>query len=311
MFIAAPDSAYKVKQWIVNGDVVAGNQDDTLRISNLDKEITVSVEFEDQTVVPVEYIVNFAVTGANGTLVATVDSSEINTGDEVVQGSEVVFIATPDSAYKVKQWIVNGDVVAGNQDDTLRITNLDKEITVSVEFEDQTVVPVEYIVNFAVTGENGTLVAAVDSSEINTGDQVAEGKDVVFTATPDANHKVKEWIVNGDVVADNQTDTLTIINLDKETTVTVEFESTTGIKGITQNEVEIYPNPVQTVLTIANTHQIVSVRVINIAGEELYAAPNNGAEKITIFVENFVPGVYFIVLRTADGKEFSKKIVKL
>ena len=41
-----------------------------------------------------------------------------------------------------------------------------------------------YIVNFSVVGENGTLTASVNDVEIIDGHNVADGTDVVFTASP-------------------------------------------------------------------------------------------------------------------------------
>ena len=87
------------------------------------------------------------------------------------------------------------------------------------------VVPETYPVNFSVTGENGTIAATVDSEAINSGDAIASGKNVVFTAAPAEGCQVKVWTLDGQAVADNTSNTLTVENLAAATTVTVEFEA--------------------------------------------------------------------------------------
>ena len=84
--------------------------------------------------------------------------------------------------------------------------------------------PIAYTVTFSA-GANGTLGATVGSVAIATGDHVAEGQDVVFTAAPAADYRVKEWTVNTVVAAGNTTNTLTVSSLAAATAVTVEFEA--------------------------------------------------------------------------------------
>ncbi len=93
----------------------------------------------------------------------------------------------------------------------------------------------EYAVTFAVEGDNGAIVATVDETEIDSGDLVEAGKDVVFTATPEDGFQVKEWTINGDVVADNTTNTLNV-TVTEEITVKVEFEA--------EEEEEVLTRPV-------------------------------------------------------------------
>ena len=81
-----------------------------------------------------------------------------------------------------------------------------------------------YIVNYSVIGGNGTLSATVDGASITSGTSVQSGKNVVFTAVPNANYRVKEWKLNNSTVVGNTTNSLTVNNLSNNITVTVEFE---------------------------------------------------------------------------------------
>jgi|GEM_PF-271375 len=80
-----------------------------------------------------KYTITFGVDGSNGTLKATVDGNEINTGDKVAQGKTVTFTATPSSGYKVKEWKADGTVVTGNTSNTYTCT-VTKAVTVKVSF---------------------------------------------------------------------------------------------------------------------------------------------------------------------------------
>ena len=146
----------------------------------------------------------------------------IASGDPVEEGSNVLFIATPDAGYQVKEWTLDGSVLAGHTGEFYTYNNLDQEITVTVEFEE--IPPIIYPVNFNVVGAGGSIDAEVDGMAIASGDMVVEGSDVLFIATPDPGYQVKEWTLDGSVVAGHTEEFYTYNNLDKEITVTVEFE---------------------------------------------------------------------------------------
>ena len=83
-----------------------------------------------------KYTVTFGVDGANGTLKATVDGSEINSGNKVEKGKSVVFTAEPDAGYEVGIWSVsNGAFVSGGEpgDETAEL-KVTENVTVTVTF---------------------------------------------------------------------------------------------------------------------------------------------------------------------------------
>lgn len=222
LFEAMPDPGYKVKEWTLNGDVVTVKAPETFTVENLSDDIHVTVEFEVIT-----HVVNFAVVGLNGTLTASVDGEPIVDGDLVEDGKDVVFDALPDEEYRVKEWRVNGVVVPDYTANTYTVEDLSQDINVTVEFEE---IPIVYhVVTFEVVGANGTLTASVDGEPIDSGDEVREGKNVLFTATPEANFQVKEWRVNGVVVDAKTVETYLLADIDDDVFVTVEFEVLTFV----------------------------------------------------------------------------------
>ena len=82
----------------------------------------------------------------------------------------------------------------------------------------------KHAVHFGVEGGNGTLKAKVGGTEIGSGAEVEQGKTVTFTAVPDTNYKVKEWKLDGAVVAGNTTTTHTF-TVTKAADVKVSFEA--------------------------------------------------------------------------------------
>ena len=80
-----------------------------------------------------------------------------------------------------------------------------------------------YTVNFSA-GENGSVSAKFDSTNIATGADVDYGKTVIFTAEPDEGYQVKGWKVNDNTVEGETYLTYTIENLAATVEVTVEFE---------------------------------------------------------------------------------------
>lgn len=89
-----------------------------------------------------------------------------------------------------------------------------------------------YQVMFNVTGGNGYLTAAVDSTNISSKANVTQKKSIEFTAKPNSDYIVKEWKVNNTIVYGNKTNYYNHANLSAPIHVTIEFE---------QIPVQIYP----------------------------------------------------------------------
>lgn len=134
--------------------------------------------------------------------------------DATISGDKKVITVTPsadldhDKTYTLS--LAPVEDAAGNE-----------SATQSVTFA--TVTWPQYQVVFAVTGANGTLTAKADGEDINSGDFVFDQSDIVFTATPNAGYKVKEWTLNTAVVPGNTTTSYTITDIAENSTVTVEF----------------------------------------------------------------------------------------
>lgn len=117
-------------------DYVVVGQDTTFGIAN-NKNATF-IEIPDVTVVTPTFEITFSVMHAlGGTLAARIEGAENNmtSGTEVEEGVTVVFTATPNTYFRVREWRHNGEVVENNTTNTFTLENITANATVTVEFE--------------------------------------------------------------------------------------------------------------------------------------------------------------------------------
>ncbi|NDW10899.1 T9SS type A sorting domain-containing protein [Dysgonomonas sp. 520] len=164
-----------------------------------------------------------------------------------------------------------------------------------------------YAVNFNTVSGNGTLTATVDGTAITTGNQIADDRYIVFTATPDTDYKVKEWKLNGSVVGDAK-NTFTLFGLEAASTITVEFEyNKVGIEDVSASDLTISPNPFADVVRIANAEDS-TLQIMDVTGTMVHSQKIAGAEE-TIRLENLSSGVYFFHVKK-DGQAKTVKMIK-
>ena len=198
------------------------------------------------------YKVEFSVDGGTGgTLKATVDGSEIHSGNHVAHDKTVNFTANPDTAngWEVAGWTVSpGSFTSGGGTSTTATLSGVTTNVIDVKVKFKRTHPVTFSVD---GGTGGTLKATVDSIEIYSGNKVKHDKTVNFTATPHEGYEVQSW--SGGVTVKPSTDnkeatltvttnqTVTVTFKKKEYTVTFSVDGGTGgtLKA-TVDSIEIY-----------------------------------------------------------------------
>jgi len=91
--------------------------------------------YEPKEPEPVFYSVYFSVSGGNGNILAIIDEISITSGDLVEEGSSIIFVATPNTDYRVKEWKLNGTTVNNNTSEAYVLSDLSASTTVTVEFD--------------------------------------------------------------------------------------------------------------------------------------------------------------------------------
>ena len=183
--------------------------------------------------------------GEGGTLIARYgeNNQQFTSGKNIPANTKLVFDAKNKAGYLVKEWTVNNQTVAKDKDNaTYKITDITENgkkvgerLTVNA-LSDKLDVKVQFSsdshkITFS-SGEGGKLTAALgDGGAVTTGQAVAEGADVTFTAVPDNDKVVAGWTVDGKKYYWQDTSdlyrekTLTLENIEKDHTVSVSFSN--------------------------------------------------------------------------------------
>lgn len=263
---------------------------------------------------PSAFTVNFSVINVdgqpNGTITATANGDEITTGDDVAEGAEVVFTASPASGYELDAWVIDGQEDETITGLTYSIDNLTQNVDVAVRFK--AIPPVTYSVVFGVIAvdddPHGALEASSQSVSINSGDRLNEGSSIVFVASPNNGYRVKAWAVNGEPIADFTEVAYTILSLSKDVVVTVEFEVATSTPLSLINKVNVHPNPFTSTIHLENSELVTRVVVTDMIGKQVMVVNLNGDTSFD--ASPLKGGMYFIILEDSFGNRVVRRGVK-
>ncbi|HNX67141.1 MAG TPA: DUF5018 domain-containing protein, partial [Bacteroidales bacterium] len=90
-------------------------------------------------------------------------------------------------------------------------------------------------------------------------------------------------------------------------TVTVSVAS--GIDTETEARVKVGPVPATTELKLMNVESVIQIEIYNVAGLKISSSKHDSETLITVPLNGFAPGIYFIRFTTAEGT-FMKKFIK-
>lgn len=243
-FALTLNNDYYVTGWSKN--VKAGEDLSAASLDALDSNTEVVVTIKEKPVVTIPSGIS------NGTLTVIYKDAankdiSVSNGDHVPNGTQLLVTLTPEKGYVVDEDALGASVEteytdedkSGNTTDTksYNVENVIANVTVKGAFKALGTHKVTYEPVIA-SGEsaNGTLTAKADRKQMDiykidkltTGEKVYEGSTLTFTAAPDQDYSVQEWRVNGKVLKEDGikvTDsTLTIANVEKDYTVTVQFK---------------------------------------------------------------------------------------
>ena len=152
------------------------------------------------------------------------------------------------------------------------------------------------LVSFEVTGGNGSLSATVNGAPITSGDLVNTGETVEFTAVPNENFEVKEWKLNNEIIPNNTTNSYAMMTSGGVQNVSVEFIDPQSIKNNNSTTFQLFPNPVNNILTIARaTSAKARIEIYNSLGTIIHSFEMNETEA-EINVSALPSGIYWLRL---------------
>ena len=243
-FALTLNNDYYVTGWSKN--VKAGEDLSAASLDALDSNTEVVVTIKEKPVVTIPSGIS------NGTLTVIYKDAankdiSVSNGDHVPNGTQLLVTLTPEKGYVVDEDALGASVEteytdedkSGNTTDTksYKVENVIANVTVKGAFKALGTHKVTYepVIDSGESA-NGTLTAKADRKQMDiykidkltTGEKVYEGSTLTFTAAPDQDYSVQEWRVNGKVLKEDGikvTDsTLTIANVEKDYTVTVQFK---------------------------------------------------------------------------------------
>lgn len=248
--------------------------------------------------------------GEGGSLSASYNSGNLDqkfeSGKNIAKNTRLMFDAKSNDGFLVKEWKVNGQPITGNTKykvteilsngkkvgERLTVAALTEKLDVEVSFSSDS-----HTITFS-SGEGGKLTAALkDGGAVTTGQKIAEGANVTFTAAPDTGMSVARWMVDDkpyywpgttDLYRES---TLTLENVQKDRKVAVEF-SKAGTYKLTFNIESETGSTLPSVQT--------SAKLADGTAADLNAVPDGAA--VTFALENLGSN-YTVKTWKVDGKE--------
>lgn len=248
--------------------------------------------------------------GEGGSLSASYKSGDLDqkfeSGKNIAKNTRLMFDAKSNDGFLVKEWKVNGQSITGNPKykvteilsdgkkvgERLTVATLTEKLDVEVAFSSDS-----HKITFS-SGEGGELTAALkDGGAVTTGQKIAEGANVTFTAAPNSGMSVASWVVDGkpyywpgttDLYRES---TLTLENVQKDRNVKVEFSSAGKHQLIFHIESE-------TGSTLPSVQT--SAKLADGTAADLNAVPDGAA--VTFALENLGSN-YTVKTWKVDGKE--------
>ena len=216
---------YKFDYWEVNGVRSEEFTSDKIKNYVVTEDVTFKAYFKELEMLPVTFSVN-----GPGTIVVTNNSSHkvLTSGDKVLEGVYVKFVATPGENAEIRDWTING--VTDKVGKTKFTYKMDptKPNTVVANFV-STATTQEYVVTFVADPIDGGTVTAentVTYATVKSGASVAESTFLKFKAEPKEGYEFDNWTVNGLPAEGSFTDPMELSReITGETSVVAHFKS--------------------------------------------------------------------------------------
>ena len=201
VFTAVPAHGYAFVSFQVEGTDKYTESANTLTISELGSDVTVTAYFTKNTdyTIQVNYgsraSIEYVLYDPMGN---EVERDVVDPGDtiEVSNGDKVTLNVTPNAGFMVEKWIIDGTPYITNSN-TYDLVNIAKNMTVTVDVISQ----ISYTVNYQALDGGSIVSATSEGIPFASGDKDIGGNSkIVISAEPDTDYMVDYWTFNGQVV---------------------------------------------------------------------------------------------------------------
>ncbi|MHA3786880.1 Ig-like domain-containing protein [Flavobacterium hauense] len=247
-------------------------------------------------------------------------AATITTDDGTLQ---LVATILPSNANQNVVWsTISGNAFAYmTQDGVVHAINNGTATIQAISTENNTILDtIEVTISGQVVAVSGIVITVENNADpiITTNGGTLQ---LIATATPsNANQNVVWSTISGNAFAyitqdgvvhaiNNGTATIQAVSTENATILdTIEVTVTGQVLGLDEfnkDEVIIYPNPAQTVITIQSQYDISDVEIYTLEGKKVLESTGNSIDIAMLPQSN-----YILIAKSTDGKITSKKIVK-
>jgi len=276
-----PEACYEIGQVTVNGTPVT-LVGDSYTITNITTETTIAATFDQIT---------YNVSTSAGTGGIIVVASNVGCGDDLL------ITVDADACYEIGTVNINGTSVTltGNN---YTVYDVSEDINIEATFT---------LLSYTITANAGTGGSITPSGET----AVDCGTNQTFTITPDANYIVNDVLVDG--LSVGAVTEYEFVNIADDATIIATFYNVSGIISSNSNEINIYPNPADNLITIDLNYNETNADHVNIMSVDGKIVSTLGitSDKTEIDISNFSSGVYFLNINSENSAIQTIKLIKL
>ncbi|HPE19575.1 MAG TPA: T9SS type A sorting domain-containing protein, partial [Tenuifilaceae bacterium] len=255
----------------------------------------------------VAYFIEESVETYTLTLVANpVEGGLVIGGGEFAEGEVVTVTAQPSEGYQFVNWVITvPEALEGTEvstEATTTFTMLAADVTLTANFEMEQ--PETYTVTFIVTNNQENSVEGATIAIDGIYDELitdASGMTTIELEDGEYGYSVtKEGF-------EAESGTFTVAGED----IAVDVELTTvGLNTDMLSNIEVFPNPFSSSITLNNVGKASRVVVTSLIGQKVMEVKLSGAERETIQTESLANGIYLIQIYNANGGRTVRKMMK-
>jgi hypothetical protein len=217
------------------------------------------------------------------------DGGTVAGGGTYQQGQSCTVTATPNEGYTFTNWTENGNVVSNDATYSFTVTG-DRVLVANFDM---------------IMVEISATVDPEEAASISGTGTYSYGETVTLILERNEDWAFVNWTEDNEVVSEEMTYTFVAT---QSRDFVAHFVFTEGIGEQTDDNLVLYPNPVNDKLTVEAQEAIGTVEIYNLMGAMVYNQKNCG-NKVEINTADLQSGIYFIHMMNDKVSE-TRKFVK-
>ncbi|TVQ08204.1 MAG: T9SS C-terminal target domain-containing protein [Bacteroidetes bacterium] len=283
---AVPEPGYELLYWEnAQGDIVSEMPEFTHTMTS--ESIVFYAVFHD---VPTEFAVHFAAGEGSGSVAARIDGMWISSGFVAPAGSDVEFIATPQTGYEVSSWKVNGVMIPGFTGGEYLAEDLQTVINLTTNFSQ-----IHYLLDIVVETPGSGQVYVTPNNET-----FHYGQTVNLSAVPAHGYVFQSWVDNNTEEVLSVYDTFAFSMPAHNMDITAVFEHPSHMAENHPTAVRVFPNPARDQLSVEADFAMESLELTDESGKVILNRTILNSRSYQIPLHSVAPGFYLLRIQGAE-----------